>query len=147
MKFKYVLYTARVTETIRTKLRIVKYHKIKSKKNNVYFVGFASEEDAQYAQKACKHIQNVTIKPFQSKSSPIITTLPETTTTNITSSMTSSPSTVQTGKFAAKIKLVSRHLPPNSLESRQLLESIDACLNAMNIVKQTFDKIIQLHRK
>jgi hypothetical protein len=113
---------------MRNKLRIIKYDKIKSKNNNVYFVFFASEEDAEYAQKACKRMSNITIKPFQSKS----TTVPPKETTT-----TSQP----------KIKLIARHLAPNSLEIKQLLESIDCCFNAMNIVKGTLDEVGQLPRK
>ena len=149
MHYKHVLYTERLSEEMRTKLRILKYRKIKSKKNNVYFVDFATAEDAQYAQKACKRIQNVTIKPFEPKSSTAMIT-PHQTVPSVTVVVAEKQTTAIAAHSQfpqAKIKLLSRCLPPNSSETRQLLESIDACLNAMTLVKHTFDEISQSPRK
>ena len=150
MYYKYVLYTEQLTAQMRTRLRIVKYRKIQSKKNNVYFVDFASKEDVQYAQKACKRMQNVTIKPFNQTKPSTSVTIPsqETTSSSMTTVVEKTiTAAIETTIPQVKVKLLSRCLPPNSLETRQLLESIDACLNAMSIVKHAFDEICQLHRK
>lgn len=128
MKCKRVLYANQLTKDIQQQLRIIKFNKIKSKKNNVYYVYFASQTDAEYAMKACKQLNNVTIKPYISYASSILPTENETPSSSSTQ---------------PKVKLITRCLPPNSSETHQLLQSIDSCLNAMNAVKSTFDEISQ----
>ncbi|CAM4845524.1 unnamed protein product, partial [Rotaria magnacalcarata] len=50
------------------KLRIVSYDKRRSLKGNVYYVSFASDADIKFADRACKRLHNVTLKPFQVRS-------------------------------------------------------------------------------
>jgi len=135
MKCKRVLYSDRFTKEIQNQLRITKFEKVKSKKNNVYFVYFESESDAEYAVKRCKKLKNVTIKPYVSYSS-----------ISATEKHTQSSSTTTTTKKInqPKVQLTVRYLPPNSSEVSQVLESIDSCLNAINSVKCTFDQIYQM---
>ena len=125
MKVKRVLYTDRFTADLRTKLRIIKFDKMKSQKNNVYAVYFASKEDAEYACKTSKRMIDVTMMPFQSK--PSIVVSKEKTT----------PPT--------KITLTARYLPPNAPEIQQILENLAACLNTMHILENTFDEIDQIN--
>ncbi len=67
MKYQRVLYTKEFNDELKKKLKIVRYDKRKSKKGNVYYIGFISEADAEYATKLAKQIPNITIKPFQLK--------------------------------------------------------------------------------
>jgi hypothetical protein len=46
-------------------LRILSYDKRRSLKGNVYYVSFASYADIEHADRACKGLRNVTLKPFQ----------------------------------------------------------------------------------
>ena len=69
MKYQRVLYTNKFSAELKSKLRIVSYDKRRSLKGNVYYVGFASDADIAYADRICKRLQNVTMKPFQSLSS------------------------------------------------------------------------------
>ncbi len=71
MKYQRVLYTSEFTDELKKKLRILRYDKRKSLKGNVYYVGFSSEEDAQYATKLAKKLPNVTMKPFQPKNTKV----------------------------------------------------------------------------
>lgn len=71
MKYQRVLYTKTLTAEIRSKLRIVSYEKRRSFKNNVYFIGFASDIDAKIADRRVKRLRNVTLKPIQSLSTDI----------------------------------------------------------------------------
>jgi hypothetical protein len=139
MKYKRVLYSNNFTKEIRNRLRIIKFDKVKSKKNNVFYVYFASESDAEYAMKACKQLQNVTIKPFVS--------IPSLSTKEKETSTSSSSASSITRTIQPKVKLMTRYLAPNSCEIRQLFESVESCLNAMNVVKCTFDEICEKHRK
>ena len=68
MKYQRVLYTKKFTSELKTKLRIVSYEKRRSLKGNVYYVSFASDSDIKFADRACKRLQNVTLKPFQPRS-------------------------------------------------------------------------------
>ncbi len=148
MKCKRVLYSDRFTKEIQSQLRITKFEKVKSKKNNVYFVYFASESDAEYAMKRCKKLKNVTIKPYLSYSS--ISATEKDTQSSITVIHQTPPPLTTTAitKTAEvnqpKVKLTARYLPPNSSEVCQLLESIDSCLNAISSMKCTFDEIYQM---
>ncbi|CAF1657314.1 unnamed protein product, partial [Adineta ricciae] len=54
-----------------SKLRIVSYDKRRSLKGNVYYVRFASDADIAFADRICKRLQNVTMKPFQSRSTTV----------------------------------------------------------------------------
>ncbi|CAF1688303.1 unnamed protein product, partial [Adineta ricciae] len=68
MKYQRVLYTNKFSSELKSILRIVSYDKRRSLKGNVYYVGFASDADMAYADRICKRHQNVTIKPFESRS-------------------------------------------------------------------------------
>ncbi|CAF4360364.1 unnamed protein product [Rotaria sp. Silwood2] len=69
MKYQRVLYMNKFTKELKSKLRLVSYDKRRSLKGNVYYVSFASDADIEYADRACKRLHNVTLKPFQSRSS------------------------------------------------------------------------------
>jgi hypothetical protein len=71
MKYQRVLYTSEFTDELKQKLRILRYDKRKSLKDNVYYVGFSSEADAQYATKLANKLSNITMKPFQPKATKI----------------------------------------------------------------------------
>lgn len=68
MKYQRVLYTKNFSAELKSKLRIASYHKRRSVKGNVYYVNFACDADITYADRICKRIRNVTMKPFQSRS-------------------------------------------------------------------------------
>jgi len=68
MKYQRVLYTDKFTTELKSKLRIVSYDKRRSLKGNVYYVSFASDADIEYADRISRHLRNVTLKPFQSRS-------------------------------------------------------------------------------
>jgi hypothetical protein len=70
-KYQRVLYTSEFTDELKKKLRILRYDKRKSLKGNVYYVGFSSEEDAQRATKLANKLANVTMKPFQPKTTKV----------------------------------------------------------------------------
>ena len=65
MSYRRVLYTSKLTEQLKSKLRIIACHKRPACKGNVYFVCFASEADMKYADRAARRLRNVTLKPFQ----------------------------------------------------------------------------------
>jgi hypothetical protein len=67
MRYQRVLYTDEFTPELKSKLRIVSYNKRRSLKGNVYYVSFALDADIKYADRACKRLRNVTLKPFQSR--------------------------------------------------------------------------------
>jgi hypothetical protein len=69
MKYQRVLYTNKFSTELKSKLRIVSYDKRRSLKGNVYYVSFASDVDIEYADRTCKRLRDVTLKPFQSRSS------------------------------------------------------------------------------
>mgnify|MGYP000277126254 CR=1 FL=1 len=69
MKYQRVLYTKNFTAELKAKLRILSYDKRRSLKGNVYYVSFASDTDIKFADRACKRLHNVTLKPFRSRSS------------------------------------------------------------------------------
>jgi hypothetical protein len=71
MKYQRVLYTSEFTDELKKKLRILRYEKRKSLKSNVYYVGFSSEADAQYATKVANKLSNITMKPFQPKTTKV----------------------------------------------------------------------------
>ncbi|CAF1684516.1 unnamed protein product, partial [Rotaria sp. Silwood1] len=70
-KYQRVLYTSEFTDELKQKLRIVRYDKRKSLKGNVYYIGFSSESDAHYATKLANKLPNLTVKPFQPKTTRI----------------------------------------------------------------------------
>jgi hypothetical protein len=65
MNYQRVLYADKFTSEMKSKLRIVSFHKRRSLKANVYYVKFASDADMKYADRACKRLSDVTLKPFQ----------------------------------------------------------------------------------
>jgi hypothetical protein len=69
MKYQRVLYTKKLTTELKSKLRIVSYDKRRSLKGNVYYVSFASDLDAKYADRISKRLRNITLKPFQPRCS------------------------------------------------------------------------------
>lgn len=69
MKYQRVSYTKKLTTDLKSKLRIVFYEKRQSLKGNVYYVSFASDLDAKYADRISKRLRNITRKPFQPRSS------------------------------------------------------------------------------
>lgn len=68
MKYQRVLYTKKFTAELKSKLRIASYDKRRSLKGNVYYVSFASDNDAEYADRISKHLRDITMKPFQPRS-------------------------------------------------------------------------------
>lgn len=68
MKYQRVLYTDKLTEKLKSELRIVAYNKRLSSKGNVFYVSFASTSDIEYADRVWKRFRNVTLKPFQPRS-------------------------------------------------------------------------------
>ena len=69
MKYQRVLYMKNFTSELNAKLRILSYDKRQSLKGNVYYVSFASDIDIKFADRACKRLHNVTLKPFRPRSS------------------------------------------------------------------------------
>ncbi|CAF3336755.1 unnamed protein product [Rotaria socialis] len=65
MNYQRVLYVDKFTSELKSKLRIVDFHRKQSLKSNVYFVKFASNADMEYADRACKRLRDLTLKPFQ----------------------------------------------------------------------------------
>jgi hypothetical protein len=65
MTYRRVLYTNKLTEQLKLRLRIMSCDKRRAYKGNVYFVYFASDADMQYADQAAKWLRHVTLKPFQ----------------------------------------------------------------------------------
>ena len=68
MKYQRVLYTDKFTEKLKSELRIATYNRRPSSKGNVFYVGFASTSDIEYADRIWKRFRNVTLKPFQTRS-------------------------------------------------------------------------------
>nr|AEN94419.1 hypothetical protein [Adineta vaga] len=68
MKYQRVLYTNKFSTELKSKLRIASFDKRRSLKGNVYYIGFASDADMSYADRICKRLRNVTMKPFQLRS-------------------------------------------------------------------------------
>jgi hypothetical protein len=71
MKYQRVLYAQELNNVLKKRLRITRYDKRKSKKGNVYYIGFSSETDAVYGSKLAKRIPNISIKPFQAKNAAV----------------------------------------------------------------------------
>jgi hypothetical protein len=65
MNHQRVLYADKFTSELKSKLRIVSFHKRRSLKAKVYDVEFASDADMKYADRVCKQLSDVTLKPLQ----------------------------------------------------------------------------------
>lgn len=92
--YQRVLYTSEVTDELKAKLRILCYNKRKSLKDNVFYVGFASETDAQYATKLANKLPNITMKPFQPKATQVTSPKPSAIRLPLSPELPSLPSTL-----------------------------------------------------
>ncbi|CAF1513575.1 unnamed protein product [Adineta ricciae] len=150
MKYQRVLYTNKFSSELKSKLRIVSYDKRRSLKGNVYYVRFASDADIAFADRICKRLQNVTMKPFQSRSTtvtsnPVIKSNAVIFKSNSLRSdnKASEESSIQVLDSTDMITSLTSNVPISNVNKQQLINDVQSCLNAVKIAQRVADDISQ----
>ncbi|CAF1684274.1 unnamed protein product, partial [Adineta ricciae] len=158
MKYQRVLYTNKFSSELKSILRIVSYDKRRSLKGNVYYVGFASDTDMAYADRICKRLQNVTMKPFQSRSprgveyqrrserceqAETYPSAPSAFSPSSSTNVASISACVQILDSTKNTSLRTPDVPISNMNKEQLLNDVQSCLNAVKIAQRAADDISQ----